>query len=160
VWVRVLDQTNGVYLRITEPNLLHDGDQLLIGKQVLRYEQLEAYERDLAQAMQHGVMVFGSPNRTGWGRLRQLATTGGTRDVVHLSRPDITLGREEGDFRFPEDEFMSRRHAQLSFRDGKVTLLDLASSNGTYLRVRGEKELRSGDLLRIGDQLLRLEVTG
>jgi pSer/pThr/pTyr-binding forkhead associated (FHA) protein len=52
---------------------------------------------------------------------------------------------------------MSRRHCSLTSRDGRVYLADLGSSNGTYLRLRGERELRPGDLLRIGDQLLRFE---
>ena len=37
-------------------------------------------------------------------------------------------------------------------------LEDLNSSNGTFIRVRGDHELKSGDLLRLGDQLIRVEL--
>jgi pSer/pThr/pTyr-binding forkhead associated (FHA) protein len=155
--LRVLDPVNGAYVRLVEPHALSDGDQFLFGKQVMRFEMVAPPERDAPPAIQHGVLVFGSPPRATWGRLRQLLTTGQTRDVIHLSRSDVIMGREEGELRFPDDEFMSRRHATLSQRDGRVHLADLGSSNGTYVRLRGERELRAGDLIRVGDQLLRFE---
>jgi pSer/pThr/pTyr-binding forkhead associated (FHA) protein len=117
-------------------------------------------ERDAPPAVQHGVLLFGSPPRQVWGRLRQLLTTGQTRDVIHLSRPDVIIGREDGELRFSDDEFMSRRHASLAHRDGRAHLADLGSSNGTYVRLRAERELRPGDLVRLGDQLLRFEPQG
>lgn len=155
--VRVLDTVNGVYIRVRDPVTLHDGDSLLIGKEVLRLELVDAAERDPQPTLQHGVLLFGSPARAPWGRLRQLIVSGATRDVIHVTRPDFVFGREDGDLRFPDDEFMSRRHASLSYRDGRITLTDLGSSNGTYVRLRREQELRPGDLLRMGDQLLRFE---
>lgn len=159
VIARPLDLVNGVYLRVHAAVPLVDGDQILLGKEVLRFEVLEPAERDAAPALQHGILLFGSPPRLPWGRLRQLVVSGGTRDVIHLHKHDIVLGREDGDLRFPDDEFMSRRHAQLSHgaANGRVTLADLGSANGTYLRLRREHELRPGDLLRLGDQLLRFE---
>ncbi len=53
---------------------------------------------------------------------------------------------------------MSRRHAQISFRNGRGRLEDLGSSNGTFLRLRGPHGLISGDLIRLGDELLRFEI--
>jgi pSer/pThr/pTyr-binding forkhead associated (FHA) protein len=37
-------------------------------------------------------------------------------------------------------------------------LTDLGSSNGTFLRLRGDRKLESGDILRMGDQLFRFEL--
>jgi pSer/pThr/pTyr-binding forkhead associated (FHA) protein len=89
--------------------------------------------------------------------LRQLTLAGTTRDVWHLTRPALVLGREEGDVTFPDDEFMSRRHAAVKRVGATTQLEDLSSSNGTFVRVRGERELVPGDILRLGDQLLRFE---
>jgi pSer/pThr/pTyr-binding forkhead associated (FHA) protein len=158
--IRPLDTVNGVYVRVKQPTPVADGDLILLGKEVLRLELVEPGERDPQPATQHGVLLFASPPRSPWGRLRQIILSGATRDVIHLVKPDVVLGREDGELRFPDDEFMSRRHAQLSYRDGRVTVSDLGSSNGTYLRLRREQELRSGDLLRMGDQLLRFEAHG
>ena len=43
--------------------------------------------------------------------------------------------------------------------DGSFQLNDLGSRNGTYVRIRGERELAHGDYLFIGQQLLRVEQT-
>jgi pSer/pThr/pTyr-binding forkhead associated (FHA) protein len=152
-----LDWINGVYLRVREPCELSDSDVFLIGRQVLRFELPLHAEREARAAVEHGVAVFGSPLRPAWGRLRQLTVAALTLDIYYLSRGEVILGREDGQVRFPEDEHMSRRHAALHEQGGRVTLSDLGSSNGTYLRLRAPRELASGDLFRLGDQLLRFE---
>ncbi|HZS36836.1 MAG TPA: FHA domain-containing protein [Polyangia bacterium] len=157
VILRPLDQVNGVYLRIQGSAELQPGDQFLVGKELLRYEPLAPEERDPPSLVEHGVRLFGTVPREAWGRLRQLTVAGTTRDLWHLTRPELVLGREEGDVTFPDDEFMSRRHAALKRAGTRARLEDLNSSNGTFVRVRGDRELKPGDVLRMGDQLLRFE---
>jgi hypothetical protein len=69
------------------------------------------------------------------------------------------IGREVGDLVFTTDPFMSRRHAAIVRDPGTNTfsLKDLGSSNGTYLGIRGERELSPGDHVRIGQHLFRLD---
>jgi pSer/pThr/pTyr-binding forkhead associated (FHA) protein len=153
-----LETRNGVYVRLRGPVDLQDGDYLLMGKQVLRFETVTEPERNVRPALEHGVVVFGTPVRPPWARLKQITPAGVGRDVFHLTRPDMVLGREIGDIIFSEDEFMSRRHAQVSYRNGRGHLEDLGSSNGTFLRLRGPHGLSSGDLIRLGDELLRFEI--
>lgn len=157
-----LDTINGVYVRVRQGEVvsLRHGDLVLCGKEVLRFEVLEPEERAQLAAIQHGVRLFGSPMRAPWGRLLQMVQLGIARDVYHLEPPEVTLGREEGDLRFPDDEFMSRRHVRISNRDAKFELVDEGSSNGTYIRLRGERVLQPGDRLRVGDQLFRIEPIG
>jgi pSer/pThr/pTyr-binding forkhead associated (FHA) protein len=119
---------------------------------------LSEHERGLAPAVEHGVLIFGSPLRTPWARLRQLTVAGILRDVHYLYRTKVTMGREEGDVLFHDDEFMSRHHLMLSLVGTKAILQDLGSSNGTYLRIRDQIELKAGDMIRVGDQLLRFEL--
>jgi hypothetical protein len=156
VILRPLDGVNGVFVRVQSCEL-SPGDSFLVGKELLRYEPLVAEERDPPSLVEHGVRIFGSAPREAWGRLRQLTVAGTARDVWHLTRPELVLGREEGDVTFPDDEFMSRRHAAVKRVGSKARLEDLGSSNGTFVRVRADRELKAGDLLRIGDQLLRYE---
>jgi hypothetical protein len=54
---------------------------------------------------------------------------------------------------------MSAAHCKLEESGGRVTLTDLNSRNGTYLRLKAEKELGHGDYLFIGRKLLRVEIT-
>jgi len=158
-WVLVdLGSRNGTFVRARDPTVLRPQEVLLLGKQVLALDLLPVEQTDAQPAAEHGVLVFGTPVRPAWARLRQLTMSGVARDVYYLCRPEVTLGREDGDILFPEDEFMSRCHLVLQHRDGTVTLIDQGSSNGTYLRVRGEREIVGGDHIRLGDQLLRFEV--
>jgi pSer/pThr/pTyr-binding forkhead associated (FHA) protein len=157
VRIRPLDPVNGVFLRLREPHDLQPGDVLYLGKELLRFETLGPEERDPPSLVEHGVRLFGSAPRESWGRLRQITCAGTTRDIWYLSRSEIVLGREEGDITFPDDEFMSRRHALLQRAGNRARLIDQNSSNGTYLRLRGDRELRPSDVLRMGDQLLRFE---
>lgn len=57
------------------------------------------------------------------------------------------------------DPSVSRRHAQLTLRDGTWVLQDLASTNGT--RVNGQRvgrtSLRTGDILALGNQAIQID---
>lgn len=153
-----LDRRNGVYLRLRAVAELADGDHVLLGRQVLRFEVLPEHERRPRPGIEDGVVLFGTPSPPAWGRLRQLTASGLGRDLYHLSRAEMTLGREQADLVFADDEFLSRRHAQLTILRGKPVLQDLGSSNGTYLRLRTPQVLVPGDMIRLGDQLLRFEL--
>lgn len=155
-----LETRNGVYLRLPEGAAaeLLDGDHLLLGKQVLRFEAVPDLERSLRPAVEQGVLLFGTPVRPPWGRLRQMTPYGTARDVFHLTRTDIVIGREQGDIVFSDDEFMSRRHARVRMRSGRTEIEDVGSSNGTYLRLRTSHVLAPGEMIRMGDELLRFEI--
>jgi hypothetical protein len=58
-----------------------------------------------------------------------------------------------------DDEFLSRRHAQVTILQGRPVLQDLGSSNGTTSRLRAPQVLVPGDMIRLGDQLLRFELS-
>lgn len=157
--LRDLDSLNGVYLRLREPIELGDGDMLLLGQQVLRFEVLTEPELPLGPAMQHGVMVFGTPEVQRFARLVQYTTEGVGRDVHYLYRDETVIGREQGDLVFTDDPFMSRRHAAITVdrASRRFILKDLGSSNGTAVRLRGERVLRTGDQFRVGRHLFRFE---
>jgi pSer/pThr/pTyr-binding forkhead associated (FHA) protein len=158
VRVLPLDDLNGVYRRVDGPVALDDGATILIGREVLRFERLAPEERDVVALVRHGVALFGSPPRQPWGRLLLLLPNAGVRDIRYLERDEVVIGREEGEMVFRDDAFLSRRHVALRWAGGHCTLEDLKSSNGTFLRLLGPTDLRSGDHLRLGDQLFRFEL--
>jgi pSer/pThr/pTyr-binding forkhead associated (FHA) protein len=132
----------------------------------------------LGAASEHGTLLFGSPAAPRYARLSQRTVEGVTRDVYYLRKMETVLGRESGDVVFTEDPFLSRRHAAIRAlgRDGaplgppapsaarpdiaKFALVDLGSSNGTFLRIRNEIELLPGDQFRVGQQLFRVDMPG
>jgi pSer/pThr/pTyr-binding forkhead associated (FHA) protein len=155
--VQPLDELNGVFRRLAAATPLEDGDIILAGREVMRFELVTTEERAAPPLVRHGVTLFGSPPREPWARLIQLLPSGGVRDIRHLDEEEIVIGREEGDLVFNDDAFLSRRHAALRWRNGRCTIEDLRSSNGTFVRLRGPTDLRTGDHLRMGDQLFRFE---
>ena len=160
-WIlRDLDSTNHVYLRIRKPQSLRDGDLLLLGLEVLQFQTVSDGERGLGHAMQHGTLLFGSPATPRRARLCQRTVEGVVRDVFHLFRDETVIGRETGDIVFTADPFLSRRHAAIrrSATSGEFSLLDLDSSNGTFIAIQGEVSLANGDFLRIGQHLFRVDL--
>ena len=160
--LRDLASTNGIYVRLREPRELTHADMILMGQQVLRFEILDDVELSLGPASVHGVLVFGTPEVPRYARLVQYTTEGVGRDVHYLYRDDTVLGREIGDIVFTDDPFLSRKHASITVERStkKVVLKDLGSSNGTALRLRGERVLAPGDQFRIGRHLFRFDHGG
>jgi len=158
VKVHPMDVLNGVFRKADSPIDLADGTTILVGREVLRFERVEGEESKVQPLVRHGVALFGSPPREPWGRLIAIIPSGGYRDVRHLSEKEIVLGREEGDIVFRDDAFMSRRHAALTWDGKKAQVTDLGSSNGTFVRLSGPASIKHGDHVRMGDQLLRIEL--
>jgi pSer/pThr/pTyr-binding forkhead associated (FHA) protein len=153
-----IDTLNGVFRKADAPIDLSDGMVILVGREVLRFERVDGEEAKVHPLVRHGVALFGSPPREPWGRLVQIIPSGGHRDVRHLVGEEIVLGREEGDIVFRDDAFMSRRHAAVTWDGKRAQVTDLGSSNGTFVRVTAPTPVKHGDHVRMGDQLLRIEL--
>ncbi|HEY6333205.1 MAG TPA: zinc ribbon domain-containing protein [Blastocatellia bacterium] len=86
----------------------------------------------------------------------QMITDGGqVGDTYTISSTGINIGRIEGEVTFPHDGYMSGRHARIIERDGEYFLVDQNSRNGTFIRIRGEIELKPGDTFLVGKQVFR-----
>jgi pSer/pThr/pTyr-binding forkhead associated (FHA) protein len=73
----------------------------------------------------------------------------------------LTIGRAPGnDAVLQGDDYASARHARVESRRDGVWILDLGSTNGTWVngeRMDGRRRLRAGDVVRIGKTELRFE---
>ena len=71
----------------------------------------------------------------------------------NFTQPEVTLGRDPG-YDVPlTDDTVSTRHAQLSFHHNQWWLVDLASTNGTFLNGTSVKMpivITSGDEIKCG----------
>lgn len=74
----------------------------------------------------------------------------------HLKAEQHIVGRQ-GQLIFPDDPFVSPRHANFFYRDGHLVVRDEGSLNGVYVRVRGSVSLKSGHTFLAGDQVLRVD---
>jgi pSer/pThr/pTyr-binding forkhead associated (FHA) protein len=158
--LHVIDEgsVNGVFIRIKAPVILGPGALFLIGEQLL---QVEPSPPDLGpQPDAEGTYFYASPKRPSKMKLIQ-RLRGGEIGMIYRSRSDtISIGREGNDVNFLDDPFISGRHAQIAISpEGQVTLSDLGSKNGTFVRINDEIALDHGDHVFVGQQLLRVEVT-
>lgn len=151
--VEDLGSVNGTFLRLRAPRPLSVGDELRVGRQLLRLEPLPRP----SSPEDRGTRAWGTRDPGYRLRLSQLLEGGGVGDVFPLREGENLLGRETGDVSFPGDRYVSARHARLDVHAGGVTLTDTGSSNGTYVKIAGSTELSSGDQLLVGGQLLRVE---
>ena len=158
--LHVVDEgsVNGVFIRVKVPTPLAPGALFLIGEQLL---QIEPSPPDLGpQPDAEGTYFYASPKRPSKMKLIQ-RLRGGEIGMIYRSRNDtISIGREGNDVNFLDDPFISGRHAQITMApDGQVTLTDLGSKNGTFVRINDELLLEQGDHIFLGQQLLRVEVS-
>lgn len=157
LFVRDEGSANGIYARVKAPVPLEPGDLFLCGEQIFR---LDATPKDTAGPDPDQTYFYSSPKRPSPFRVVQILRGGHTGLVVCARENAIHIGREENDINFPEDVYMSGRHAKVELApNGKYALVDNASKNGTYIRIKGEREVGHGDYLFLGKQLLRVEMT-
>ncbi len=154
--VRDEGSLNGVYLRIRGPVPVQIGDQLICGQQVFR---VDATPKDTSGPEADQTYFYSSPRRPSAFRVTQVLEGGMDGMVCCAGESSLEIGREECDMNFPNDFFISPRHARIEMTGDTLELTDQGSQNGTFLRIRGEQELSHGDYLFLGRNLLRVEVT-
>ncbi|HEY3354252.1 MAG TPA: FHA domain-containing protein [Polyangia bacterium] len=158
LFVRDEGSSNGVFIRIRGPVTADSGATFLVGEQLL---QVEAVPLDLAPTPDaEGTYFYASPKRPAKLKMIQRLRGGDVGMIYRARNESITVGREGNDVNFPEDLFISGRHASIAVTpDGRFVITDLGSKNGTFLRVVDEAPLAHGDYVFLGQQLLRVEIT-
>jgi len=151
--VRDLDSLNGVFVKMTQEEELTNGQIIRIGQELLRFELIGQPE-----PTPDGTELMGSPNPGFWGKLTVIIGREVTGAAFPLLGESVTLGRERGEINFPDDGYVSGLHARVLLRDGRVFLADLGSSNGTFVKVNGERAVGHDSYVLLGQQLFRLNL--
>jgi class 3 adenylate cyclase/pSer/pThr/pTyr-binding forkhead associated (FHA) protein len=158
VYVEDLGSPRGVFLGLREPYRLRDGDTILIGQQRFRM-MLQPTDVSAASNV--------TPDRTAVlaaspliGRLPGSLVRINSNDeedgryMLHVA--ETSFGRAKGTYTFPDDLYMSTAHARIIAKGDQYLVEDLASTNGTFVRIRKRVLTRNGDTLLVGKQLLRV----
>ncbi len=77
-----------------------------------------------------------------------------------MEEESLVIGRASESDLVVADRFLSRKHAKLSYRDGRLFVEDLGSRNGTLLNgrsVEGSEEVLAGDVIKVSGSLIRVE---
>lgn len=104
------------------------------------------------------INYFGELQAPGNARLILVRGGEGTEGLsYHLKAHEHVAGRSDGQILFPEDNWLSPRHANFLFRDTKLSVRDEGSANGVYLRVRGSTPVKPGTHFLCGEEIFRVD---
>lgn len=157
LFVRDEGGPSGVLVRIRHQQALEVGAVFSLGDRLFRFGGVVT--RPAPGAPGDAPIRLGSPlPADDLLRLETILLGGGAGRVYLLPSP-LRIGRVTGDVLLADDPFVSGRHCALHLHEGEVILQDLGSSNGTFLRIPSgsEHQLRRGDTLRVGRNILRVE---
>jgi len=157
LFVRDLGSRNGTWIFMDAPQRLADGDVILVGSQLLRFRRLGYPGPHPAEADKTRRLGSLTPSAD-ISVLAQLRADGSVRDTFHLSPGrNVLIGREKGDWLFPYDQTMSGTHAEVRSEDSDFVVADAGSRNGIAIAVRGERPVKVGQRVLVGDHVLRAE---
>ncbi|HEY7957112.1 MAG TPA: ATPase, T2SS/T4P/T4SS family [Polyangia bacterium] len=88
---------------------------------------------------------------------------GGEQKRLEFDKPEVTIGRVQGnDIILPKGN-VSKRHSRIVLKDGKFIIVDLKSTNGTYVngrKITSPLVVKGSDKIYIGDFILSIEELG
>jgi pSer/pThr/pTyr-binding forkhead associated (FHA) protein len=104
------------------------------------------------------IKFFGAMQAPGKARLTLIRGEGGGDGLSYmLQGTEHVAGREDGQILFPDDTWLSPRHANFVYEAGQLVVRDENSLNGIYVRARGPVTLSYGDTFICGEQVFRLD---
>lgn len=155
-FIRDEGSSNGVYLRIIDRAQLTLPAIVRVGGQVLH---IVSTNDDQPYKWVDGTRLLASPARKGTFAVHQVFEGGTVGASALVSSNFITVGGKGSVLDLGHDPSVSQDHARIFEEDGVVWIEDEGSTNGTYVRIQGETAIEHGDLLWIGQQLVRIDIT-
>jgi putative serine protease PepD len=161
VVLKDLGSSNGTFVnevKLTGPRLLHDGDAIRIGRSTLSFHQPQ-----VAQVATAEIPLPPVEGATVMWETQEplcLVRADGQRFAVTHS---LRLGRDPGCELVLDDRSASHHHARIDLVAGQANVVDLGSSNGTWVngqRISGPHPLKHGDHLQVGDTLFTFQIEG
>ena len=88
---------------------------------------------------------------------------GGAQRRMEFDKNEVTIGRVQGnDIILPKGN-VSKRHSRIVLKDNRFIVVDLKSTNGTYVngrKITSPLVVKPGDKVYIGDFILTVEDMG
>jgi pSer/pThr/pTyr-binding forkhead associated (FHA) protein len=148
---------SGVFASIRAPEVVPPGGMFVIGQRLLRFQGLlTPAPLDPSKPRAYGVPL--PPQGVLWA-LEELLVGGRPGRAVATAQPLLTLGLAGCDVNFPGEPGLAPRHCELTASARGGLLRDLSAGLGTFVRIGPqERVLQAGDRVRIGEQVLLVEV--
>ncbi len=148
-WFLPLSVTTS-YCLFTPSRLLTTSVEIPLQKRRTRLNPTTALHPPRYQPGTPTPFVFNEETPWGWLEHRGGRFQG---QRLALKRAIVTIGRDEDNEIWIDDDMASRHHAELAWNDGNVCLTDCDSLNGVLLngkRITGSVEVKPENLLEIG----------
>ncbi|MFT3708743.1 MAG: FHA domain-containing protein [Archangium sp.] len=156
LFIRDESSSSGVYVSIANTETIPIGGTFCTGLRLFRFvgsiDPPAPWNRT-------DVLVYGSTvpnNQVHYAVEEVLLGDRGGRCLLSPG-PVLTVGQGRCDFSYPNDEGLAPRHCEISPLPDGAMIRDLSGGLGTYVRVSGERSLKAGDRLRVGQQTLQVE---
>jgi pSer/pThr/pTyr-binding forkhead associated (FHA) protein len=156
LWLEDMEGGNGVFLRIRTPVELGQGDEFVVGDQLLR---VEANPIPNDGPDPDPTYFYSSPKWPSSFRIVQVFEGGANGACVVARGNTLQVGSAIGDLIFPDDPLVAEQHCLIEEQAGTVVLTDLTSRTGVFVRIRGQQELLHGDELLIGRTRLVVDLS-
>lgn len=113
----------------------------------------------VADAAPATTAFFGSVKSAARARLVLIRGEGFDGVRFDLTEQSHLAGRSIGALLFPDDGYLSARHAEFYFEGDQLFVRDQGSLNGVYRRIIDPVTLMDGDLFLAGEELLQVQLS-
>ena len=122
-------------------------------------EERELYEviwrAQAGEAAAHGMVAPAAPQVR--YRLVQVRSDGRPGRELEIKAGNAVVGRSQGAFTFPNDEYMQPAHTRLLLESGQLFLEPMPEAD-TFMSLVGSYRLQTGDVVSFGNQVLEFRV--
>jgi pSer/pThr/pTyr-binding forkhead associated (FHA) protein len=139
----------------------------LVGLYLFIWRVVRSAARDLSVPQESFVLAPAQPAPAAGGTAAPARLVVGRSSALEAGESfetapvPLTIGRAgDNAVVLARDDFASARHARVEAQRDGLWIIDLGSTNGTFVngdRIDGRRRLRDGDVVRVGDTELRVE---
>jgi pSer/pThr/pTyr-binding forkhead associated (FHA) protein len=155
--IRDDESTSGVYVSINGQETISADSYFATGLRLFHYiGALEPAPPFVPGRLQ----IYGAPvpaNQVHYS-VEEILLGGRPGRAVITAGPILTVGQSKCDLSFANEDGMAPRHCELSPMPTGAMIRDLSGGLGTFVKVSGERQLKAGDRMRVGQQTLQVEL--
>lgn len=157
LFVRDENSTSGVYVSVSSTETIAPNTTFCTGLRLFRF--LGAIE-PAPPWNRRDVLVYGAPlpNNQMHFAIEEVLLGDRPGRCVLTPGPVLTIGQGRCDFSYPNDEGLAPRHCEIAPLPTGAMIRDLSGGLGTFVRAVGDRALKTGDRIRVGQQTLQVEL--
>jgi pSer/pThr/pTyr-binding forkhead associated (FHA) protein len=156
LFIKDESSTSGVYVSVTQQETIGALGYFSAGMRLFRFAGMVEPAPPWNKV---DVLVYGAPlpNNQPHYVIEEILLGDRPGRTITTPGPVVTIGQGRCDFSFPQDEGLAPRHCEISPMASGAMIRDVSGGLGTFVRSAGDRALKAGDRIRIGQQTLQVE---